>query len=66
MDILISSNLERLLFELTGHDADQVRDWMDRLRNEGRYTIYGEEKRKLTEIFWGAYSTEHETIKTIR
>lgn len=66
MDILISSNLERLLFELTGHDADQVRDWMDRLRNEGRYTIYGEEKRKLTEIFWGAYSTEQETIKTIR
>lgn len=66
MDILISSNLERLLFELTGRDAGQVREWMDKLKNEGRYAIYGEEKRKLNEMFWAEYSTEQETIETIR
>ena len=66
MDILISSNLERLLFELAGRDAGQVRDWMDRLKNEGRYAIYGEEKRKLNEMYWAQYSTEQETVETIR
>lgn len=66
MDILISSNLERLLFELTGRDAEQVCDWMNKLRNEGRYAIFGEEKRKLTEMFWAEYSTEQETMETIR
>jgi threonine synthase len=66
MDILISSNLERLLFELAGRDAGQVRDWMDRLKNEGRYAIYGEEKRKLNEMYWAQYSTEEETLETIR
>lgn len=66
MDILISSNLERLLFELTGRDAAQVRVWMDELKNEGRYAVIGEEKRKLTEMYWGAYSTEEETVETIR
>lgn len=66
MDILISSNLERLLFELTGHDGEQVLDWMDKLKNEGRYTIYGEVKRKLSEMYWAAYSTEQETMETIR
>lgn len=66
MDILVSSNLERLLFELAGRDAGQVRDWMDRLKREGRYAIYGEEKRKLNEMYWAQYSTEEETLETIR
>jgi len=38
MDILISSNVERLLFELTG-DPEQVRAWADSLRAEGRFTL---------------------------
>jgi len=66
MDILISSNLERLLFELTGHDGAQVLDWMNRLKNEGRYAITNGVKRKLQEMYWAAYSTEHETLETIR
>lgn len=39
---------------------------MDKLKNEGRYTIYGEVKRKLSEMYWAAYSTEQETMETIR
>ena len=39
---------------------------MDRLKNEGRYAIYGEEKRKLNEMYWAQYSTEEETLETIR
>ncbi|MEA4912084.1 MAG: threonine synthase, partial [Oscillospiraceae bacterium] len=39
MDILVSSNLERLLFELTGHDAARVRGYMQALTQSGRYEI---------------------------
>jgi threonine synthase len=66
MDILISSNLERLLFELTDHDGQQVLDWMSKLKNEGRYIVFGEVKRKLSELYWAAYTTESETLETIR
>ena len=39
MDILISSNLERLLYEITDHDAEQVRDWMYQLQQSGHYQV---------------------------
>ena len=39
MDILISSNLERMLYELTGHDDKQVSAWQNSLKNEGKYTV---------------------------
>lgn len=39
MDILISSNLERLLFALTGHDDAEVRDYMAQLNQDGRYEV---------------------------
>ncbi len=41
MDILISSNLERLLFEAAGRDDRQVRTWMDELKNQGVYRLDG-------------------------
>lgn len=66
MDILISSNLERLLYELSGHDGHQVLAWMNDLRNEGRYTVSAEVKQKVGEMFWSSYTTEAETIETIR
>ncbi|MEA4896813.1 MAG: threonine synthase [Eubacteriales bacterium] len=47
MDILISSNLERLLFELSGRDDAQVRAWMARLAAEGRYRLVGEPFTRL-------------------
>lgn len=42
MDILVSSNLERYLFELCGRDSRKIREWMDSLRDEGRYAIGGD------------------------
>lgn len=66
MDILISSNLERLLFELTKHGGRQVSDWMDKLKTGGRYTVNGDIKPKLAETFWASFSSEYETLVSIR
>ena len=41
MDILVSSNLERLLFEAADRDAGRVSEWMQALAREGRYTLPG-------------------------
>lgn len=66
MDILISSNLERLLYELSEHDGSKVLDWMSMLKKEGRYTVDSQVKQRVSEMFWGSYTTEAETIETIR
>lgn len=65
MDILISSNLERLLFELTGHNAGAVREWMAELKETGAYTVDLETKRKISKIFWAGFTSESDTLKTI-
>lgn len=65
MDILISSNLERLLYELTGHDSDILNKWMKELAEEGVYNIDIETGKKISEIFWAGYSNEEEILKTI-
>lgn len=66
MDILISSNLERLLYELSEHDETLVNEWMDRLKTEGEYSVTDEVGRKIKELFWSSYSNETEIINTIR
>ncbi len=65
MDILISSNLERLLFELCGRDAALVAQRMERLREEGVYEIGGEEKEELASLFFADWCGEDETVETI-
>lgn len=50
MDILISSNLERLLYHVTG-DPARVRLWMRQLAEEGRYTVDQDTLRKIQESF---------------
>lgn len=65
MDILISSNLERLLFELAGHDAGLIAGWMSKLKETGSYTVGTELAGKISELFWAAYTTEDDTLKTI-
>lgn len=62
MDILISSNLERLLFDKCGRDARAVEEMMDRLAEEG---VYETDKALFPEFFAG-YATEDETRETIR
>lgn len=66
MDILISSNLERLLYELSEHDGRKVADWMSMLKEEGRYTVDSQVMQRVSELFWGSYTTEDKTIETIR
>lgn len=66
MDILISSNLERLLFELAEHDGVQIADWMKQLKTNGRYTVTDEMKHRISEMFWASSTTEAETLNTIR
>ncbi|HWP96712.1 MAG TPA: threonine synthase [Syntrophomonadaceae bacterium] len=65
MDILISSNLERLLFELTGRDARPVSTWMEELKLKGRYTVDQQTRQQVQDLFWADYSTDDETLETI-
>ena len=65
MDILISSNLERMLFELSGGDDQLVRGYMDQLSRTGRYEIGAGMKEKLQEIFYGGFASEEDTSAAI-
>lgn len=65
MDILISSNLERLLYEITGHDSGYVANWMEKLKTSGVYTINADIMKKVSATFWAAYTGIDETLKTI-
>jgi threonine synthase len=66
MDILISSNLERLLFELTGRNAQAVKEMMDRLKDDGAYAIDGVAKNALQDDFYADWCSEEETMACIR
>ena len=61
MDILISSNLERMLFALTG-DAAEVKQYMEHLNAEGAYEVRPEVKDALQELF-GGYCCDDEQTK---
>ena len=65
MDILISSNLERLLYDLCGKDDAQIREWVSALAKEGRYSVTPEVLSKLRAGFYGGYCTDEETLSTI-
>jgi len=65
MDILISSNLERLLYALTG-DPAEVRGYMDQLGETGRYQVSGRVKDKLQKRFKGYFCDDRETQRVIR
>lgn len=64
MDILISSNLERLLYLLCGRDGAQVSAWMTALAQEGRYTV-SEAVRTGMQDFYGGFADETQTLETI-
>lgn len=65
MDILISSNLERLLYDLCGKDDAQIREWFSALAKEGRYSVTPEVLSKLRAGFYGGYCTDEETLSII-
>ncbi len=64
MDILVSSNLERLIYLIAGNDANKCAELMKKLRESGRYTISTEMKEKLAD-FRGGFATEEDTLKAI-
>lgn len=65
MDILISSNLERLIYHLSDEDCDLVNDLMKQLKENGEYTVNGLIKSKLSELFSAGCAGEEETLLTI-
>lgn len=64
MDILISSNLERLIYRLTGEDAQKCAELMQALSDGGEYTITEDMKKGLAD-FYGNYCSEEETKEAI-
>lgn len=65
MDILISSNLERLIYLASGRDAEKSRELMRLLSQSGKYEITPEMKEKLGD-FYAEYANETETAGTIK
>ena len=65
MDILISSNLERLIYRIAGNDADKNRELMSALSGNGKYEITEEMKAQLAD-FYGNFASEAETAAEIR
>ena len=65
MDILISSNLERLIYRIADNDPQKNAAFMAALNGSGKYEITKEMKDKLTD-FYGNYATEQETANTIK
>ena len=66
MDILISSNLERLLYIMCGENDAQIREWFGSLAKEGKYEVTPEIKAKLAEEFAAGYCDDNETKATIK
>ena len=66
MDILVSSNLERLLYMFSGNDDKLVAEWMTQLKTTGKYEVTPEVKEKITSQFFGGYCDDDNTKATIK
>ncbi|MCC3143999.1 threonine synthase [Halanaerobium sp. Z-7514] len=66
MDILISSNLERFLFEMTEHDSEQINQWYKELKENNSFKIDQETLAKIQAKFVGQFSQEDEAKKAIK
>ena len=66
MDILVSSNLERQLFELNGRDAQQIKEWMRALGEEKRFTVDKQTFANLRARFSADWVSVDESLETIR
>ena len=65
MDILISSNLERLLFHLADENDETIAKWMNELSNEGKYEVTADVKEKVLKLFDAGCCDDEETKETI-
>ena len=66
MDILVSSNLERLLYHLSGRDDAYIRSLFADLSTKGRFEVSDDIKSKLNELFYAGFCTEDETKTAIK
>ena len=66
MDILISSNLERLLYHLCGENDETIRDWFGKLAQSGRYEVSDDVKAKIREEFCAGFCDDERTKATIK
>ena len=65
MDILISSNLERLIYDMSGNNSDELSSYMSMLAADGKYEVSDAIKAKLSDEFVGGYATDDETKATV-
>lgn len=65
MDILVSSNLERLIYDISSKNFNLVKNLMKNLNESGKYTIDDEMKSNL-KIFYGGFATEKDTLNSIK
>lgn len=65
MDILISSNLERLLFHITNKNAQQVAEWMKELADNGVYNIGDDHLTAVKSLFWADWVDDRDTTRMI-
>ena len=65
MDILVSSNLERLLFEISGRNAELTAARMQQLAEKREYSITTAEKLRLDEEFFAGFASEDDTIEAM-
>lgn len=65
MDILISSNLERLLFEVCGRDGKLTSSRMEQLKTDKVYKITPEEQAEIAKTFDGGWANEDEVVETV-
>lgn len=66
MDILVSSNLERLLYHLGGGDSEYIKGLFADLAEKGRFEVSEDIKKQLGELFVGGFCTEEETMAAIK
>ena len=65
MDILISSNLERLLYDLSDKNDVLVSDLMTKLAENGKYTVPENIKNKISELFYAGFADDEKTMEEI-
>ena len=65
MDILVSSNLERLLFEAADRDGALVKTWMTLLKNCGSYSVGDQRREWLESVFWAGCADDLATVEEI-
>lgn len=66
MDILVSSNLERLVWYMSGKDGDKVKEYMEKLKADGIYEVDDETFARIQDQFKAGYLNEEEVLKTIK